>query len=113
MSHVTIRGERQALHRTADHVVRECEGYFVNLDADFFRGRKVIVFDDLITSGKTAENFAQMLTEAGAEVVGGIFLARTAKGIKLTSPDGRWLQAHTDITEKHRITNYKVRRAAV
>lgn len=110
MSHINIIGERQALHRTADHVVRECEGYYVNIDSDFFRGRKVIVFDDLITSGKSAEHFSQMLSEAGAEVVGGLFLARTTKGIKLTSPDGRWLQAHTDITEKHRITNYKVRR---
>ena len=113
MRHVNIVGERDALHRTADHVVREADGYRVTLDADFFRGRKVIVFDDLITSGKTAEEFARLLTEAGAEVVGGMFLARTIKGQRLTSPDGRWLQAHTDLTEKHRISNYKMRRAAV
>lgn len=44
-------------------------------------GKKVVIFDDLITSGRSAEAFRQMLEEAGAEVLGGIFLAETAKGV--------------------------------
>lgn len=80
MPHVHIFGKRDALHRSIGHVVREADGYSVSVDADFFRGRKVIVFDDLITTGTTAENFSEQLRAVGADVRGGLFLARTVGG---------------------------------
>lgn len=96
MAHVHIIGEREALHNSYDHVVRE-ENYHVSVDADFFAGRKVIIFDDLITSGNTANNFAAILQAAGAEVVGGLFLAQTIKGQLLKSKEGRRMQFETDL----------------
>jgi hypothetical protein len=76
MQHVTILGRRTAYHRNPAHTAQE-DNYEVQIDADFFKGRKVVVLDDIVSSGATADRFAQQLEEAGAEVKGGIFFART------------------------------------
>lgn len=52
--------------------------YGVSTDPDFFNGKNVILFDDLITTGTTAETFAEELEAVGANVLGAMFLARTA-----------------------------------
>ena len=78
MTYVTIIGEKQPLHTSSCHFVCE-DNYEVRVSADYFRGRKVIIFDDLITTGRTARTFAAQLTAAGAEVIGGLFLAETFK----------------------------------
>lgn len=96
MPFVDIIGKRDALHRTANHIVCE-DNYFVHLSSDFFKGRKVIVFDDLITTGATAERFAARLAEAGAEVVGAIFIAHTVRGLHKWSYWGRFAE-HTNKT---------------
>ena len=85
MQHVTILGKREALHRTANHVVQDSGTYRIELDKEFFAGRKVIIFDDLVTTGTTAENFAALLQEAGAEVKGALFIAKSVKGISKKS----------------------------
>ncbi|MBO5626822.1 MAG: ribonucleotide-diphosphate reductase subunit alpha [Prevotella sp.] len=79
--HIEIFGFRDAKHLNRDHMVHDDSCYQVRLDTHFFRGKKVVIFDDLITSGKSAEAFRQILEEAGAEVLGGIFLAETTKGV--------------------------------
>lgn len=76
-AYVNIFGRRESKHNNALHVVSESFGYMVNLDADFFKGKKVIIFDDLITSGATAEEFKEQLENVGATVLGGLFLAKT------------------------------------
>lgn len=76
MEHVIIIGQREALHNTESHFVCE-SGYDVIIDSDYFKGRKVVIFDDLYTSGESARRFADELTAAGARVVGGLFLAKT------------------------------------
>lgn len=76
--HVHILGERKQKHNSPNHIVSE-DNYNVTLDYDFFAGKKVIIFDDLITTGETANKFAEELKEAGAEVAGGLFLALTYK----------------------------------
>lgn len=88
-AHVTIYGEKQSYH-TGGRFAAEPIDYRVTVDEDFFRGKKVIIFDDLYTTGKTAEKFAEILTQAGAEVVGGLFLAKTV---------------HTDGTHQRLMTN--------
>lgn len=75
-SHVHIIGYRESLHNTPNHLANE-DNYRVVLDNDFFAGRKVIIFDDLMTTGTTSNRFADMLTDAGAEVAGAMFLALT------------------------------------
>lgn len=101
MKHVEIIGKREALHRTADHVVRDNANYRINLDAEFFKGRNVIIFDDLITSGATSENFAAQLTAAGANVLGGLFLARTMKGISKRSKWGKFAENNSKIMAQY------------
>ena len=76
MQHVTILGKRTAYHRDPAHVAQE-DNYQVQLDGDFFKGKKVVIVDDIVSSGRTADDFAKMLEEAGAEVKGGIFFAKT------------------------------------
>lgn len=76
MDHIVIVGERQALHNSNTHCVCE-SGYDYLIDIDWFKNRKVVIFDDLITSGATARTFADELSAAGATIIGGLFLART------------------------------------
>lgn len=76
--HIFIYGERTAKHLSADHV-SESFGYGVTLDKEYFKGKKVIIFDDVITSGATANEFASQLAECGAQVMGAMFLARTKR----------------------------------
>lgn len=45
----------------------------VSVDADFFKGKNVILFDDLLTSGKTIEEFKEKIEAAGAYVEEEIF----------------------------------------
>lgn len=89
MKHIHVIGQREAKHRVANHIVSE-DNYCISLDNDFFAGRKVIIFDDLITTGTTARKFETALKSAGAEVKGGLFLGRTVKGIYKNSFWGRF-----------------------
>lgn len=76
-AHITIAGERSAKHTDIGHVVRESEHYLVFIDEEFFRGKTVIVFDDIRTTGRSSEAFAAELQRAGAAVKGGLFLAQS------------------------------------
>ena len=51
--------------------------FHVSINADFFKGKNVILFDDLLTSGKTIESFKKQLEAAGAYVEREIFVGRT------------------------------------
>ena len=74
--HVHIFGERKPTHNGGSHFVNE-DIYHVSLDGEYFKGKQVILFDDLLTSGKTIEDFRSKLEAAGAYVEREIFLART------------------------------------
>lgn len=76
MDHVMIIGERQARHNSYNHCVCE-SGYDFLLDIEWFKGRKVVIVDDIMTSGATARSFAEELSAAGATIIGGLFLCRT------------------------------------
>lgn len=77
MQHVTILGKRSAAHKNPAHTIVKDDNYEVQVDGDFFKGKKVVIVDDIISSGRTADDFAKMLEDAGAEVKGGIFFAKT------------------------------------
>ena len=49
----------------------------VSFDADFFRDRYVILFDDVITKGESMLKFKVKMEELGAIVLGGISIGRT------------------------------------
>lgn len=47
------------------------------VDINYLKGRWVIVFDDLVTTGSTISKFISRLSEAGAKVIGIITVGRT------------------------------------
>ena len=77
MQHVTILGKRSAAHRNPAHTIVKDDNYEVQVDGEFFKGKKVVIVDDIISSGRTADDFAKVLEDAGAEIKGGIFFAKT------------------------------------
>lgn len=77
--HIKVEGDRLALH---EHKV--CKSIskvsVLKFDAKFFNGRKVVIFDDVITKGSSFANMVEHLESMGAVVVAGIFLAITQTG---------------------------------
>ena len=49
----------------------------INFDESFFKDKKVLVFDDILTQGTSYARFSCTLENMGAEVLGGYFLGRT------------------------------------
>ena len=43
----------------------------------FFKGRQIIIFDDIITSGHTMLHYKRMLEEWGAKVIACVALGKT------------------------------------
>lgn len=73
---ITIEGERLAIHEyKGSKVVSNVQ--VINFDKSFFKGKKVLIFDDILTQGFSYARFACALEGYGAEVLGGYFLGRT------------------------------------
>lgn len=49
----------------------------VEFDSNFFRGRYIILFDDVITKGESMLRFKRKMEELGAIVLGGISIGKT------------------------------------
>ena len=74
--HVNIGGSRLAIHEK--HGCKTVENVqVINFDETFFSGKKVLIFDDILTKGISYARFACMLESFGASVLGGYFLGRT------------------------------------
>lgn len=75
--HVRVCGERLAIHenRKAEKEIRRVS--IIEFDEEWFRGKAVIVFDDVITRGLSFGIYANQLESFGANVIEGIFLAKT------------------------------------
>lgn len=74
--HIRIEGERLAIHET------KCgktitSAHIIDMDKDYFNGKRVVIFDDVITRGLSYARFACELEYYGAEIMGGYFLGRT------------------------------------
>lgn len=57
-----------------------------SVDSSYFNGRYVLLFDDVITSGKSMERFKRLLESAGAIVIGGLSIGKTKHERKMTNP---------------------------
>lgn len=73
---IRVEGERFCIHET------KCgksiaTANIIGFDKEFFNGKRVVVFDDVITRGFSYARFACELESFGAEVLGGYFLGRT------------------------------------
>lgn len=73
---VQVEGERLAIHENR-HAKHLQSTQVISFDEDYFAGRKVVVFDDILTLGHTYARFACALEAIGATVIGGLFLGRT------------------------------------
>lgn len=74
--YITIEGERVAIHETkCSKVVTNVQ--VIDIKKEFFKGKKVLLFDDMLTKGYSYARFACELERYGAEVLGGYFLGRT------------------------------------
>lgn len=76
-NHIKVSGERLSIHenRKAEKSIRESN--IIDFDEDFFNGKQVLVFDDVITKGISYATYAKQIEDLGANVLGGVFLART------------------------------------
>ena len=76
--HIHILEERKAVHDHRRGKKKEnIKLQHINFDGDYFKNKDVCVFDDIITTGNSYAEFANMLEDNGANVVGGIFLGKT------------------------------------
>lgn len=73
---ITVSGQRLAIHEFREGK-RLNDTQIISFDNSFFAGKEVVVFDDIITQGRSYARFACAIEAIGASVVGGIFLGRT------------------------------------
>lgn len=73
---VSVSGGRLAIHE-GRHGKRVEDTQVIEFNAAELNGRKVILFDDVCTTGMSYARFAAALENVGATVVGGVFLAKT------------------------------------
>ena len=71
--HVNVDRSRRKFHIARQ---RECN---YSLDDKYFSRKKVVVFDDICTTGKSSEKFIEDIERCGAEVVLVLYLAKTKK----------------------------------
>ena len=79
--HVRVTNDRPEVHKNRkkkDVQIQENVIY----DEDFFKGKRILVFDDILTRGHSYDNFAYRLEMFGAEVLGGFFLGKTFYRVK-------------------------------
>ena len=77
--HIKVEGKKSKLHNSRQHRIEDADLQRITIDKDFFAGKKTIVFDDIVTTGRTSDTFVKVISEAGAKVVGCLFLGRTKK----------------------------------
>ena len=75
--HIEVRGSRKRAHVTGEYELATNIKHLVHIDADFFKGRKVLVIDDIYTTGQSSRAFIEAMQAAGATVVMAAFLAKT------------------------------------
>ena len=76
---IQVSGSRKRAHITGEHELATNIKHYVHIDADWFRGRKVLVIDDIYTTGRSSQAFIGAIEAAGATVVMSMFLAKTKR----------------------------------
>lgn len=70
-----VKSEKK--HLAPNHITNDDDSKRWFVDYSKIKGTKVIVFDDICTTGETAATFIQRLEKCGAKVIGEIFLGST------------------------------------
>ena len=74
---VQVSGSRKRAHVTGEYELCTNIKHYVHIDADFFKGKKVLVIDDIYTTGQSSSAFIDAMQAAGADVRMALFLAKT------------------------------------
>lgn len=74
--HIHVEGERLAVHEKFDQKKLQLV-QVIEFDKEFFKGKKVLCFDDIFTKGFSYARFALQLEKLGAEILGGFFIGKT------------------------------------
>ena len=74
---IQVSGSRKRAHVTGEYELATNIKHYVHIDAEYFRGRRVLVIDDIYTTGQSSAAFMAAMEAAGATVVGALFLAKT------------------------------------
>ena len=72
---ITYTGERESLHLTKDRTKKSLEqNYYINCD---LTGKKIVVIDDLFTTGSSLLDFKKQVEKKGGKVSYALFLGKT------------------------------------
>lgn len=80
--HIYVSQERPAVHEHRKDETGARTARMADFDTAFFKGKDVLLFDDIITKGISYATAANELEACGANVLGGFFLAKTFYKIK-------------------------------
>lgn len=75
-NYIEVIGNRKKAHKGAARDASLVQNVVISSD---LRGKKVLLFDDIYTTGATSRAFIDRLQAAGAEVCGAVFLAKTRR----------------------------------
>ena len=76
---VSVSGSRKRAHVTGEYELSTNIKRFVTFDVDRLRGRRVLVIDDIYTTGRSSKAFIGALEAAGCTVVMAVYLAKTRR----------------------------------
>lgn len=75
--YMQVSAGRKAVHEHRKDETEARTAQMADYDTDFFKGKDVLLFDDIITKGISYATTAENLEACGANVLGGLFLAKT------------------------------------
>ena len=76
---VQVSGSRKRAHITGECELATNIKRYLYIDAAFFKGKRVLVIDDICTTGQSSSAFIGALEAAGATVTMALFLAKTVQ----------------------------------
>ena len=74
---IQVYGRRQKAHIDHVHALAEDTDKYIHIDESRFKGKRVIIIDDIVTTCKTANAFVDRMITAGADVRMVLFLGMT------------------------------------
>lgn len=75
--HIKVLADRLAVHENR-RTKSISTASVLEFDAEYFNGKQIVCFDDVVTTGVSYATFANKLEEFGANVLEGVFLGRTS-----------------------------------
>lgn len=72
-----VSGSRKRAHVSGEYELCTSIKHYVHIDADYFRGKRVLVVDDIYTTGQSSRAFIGAMQAAGADVRMALFLAKS------------------------------------